>query len=166
MPSPIWANDKLGTTMIDSRKKAATALIVASVALAGGVACVPAAAEDDAFVCMEETQEKCDYENKNLDLFIKGRDAYERGRETGDLSEARSLALQLIERKDTRHGKALMKFIYVQVGQGVHRNFVEAYRWVQADIAAGVTYQRLNLERVRDSLAEKMTPEQLAEARK
>jgi len=140
--------------------------MVTGIALAGGVPGVSAAADDDAFVCMEETQEKCDYENKNLDLFIKGRDAYDRGRETGDLSEARNLALQLIERKDNAHGKALMKFIYVQVGQGVHKNFVEAYRWVQADIAAGVTYQRLNLEKVRDSLAEKMTPEQLAEVRK
>jgi hypothetical protein len=59
-----------------------------------------------------------------------------------------------------------MKFIYVQVGQGVHKNFVEAYRWVETDIAAGVTYERLNLKKVRDSLAEKMTPEQLAEAKK
>jgi hypothetical protein len=139
---------------------------MASVALAGGAVYAPAATGDDAFVCMEDTQEKCDYENKNLDLFIKGRDAYDRGRETGDLSEARNIALELIQRKDTKHGNALMKFIYVQVGQGVHKNYVEAYRWVQADIAAGATYERLNLQKVRDSLAEKMTPEQLAEARK
>src|SRR5215470_5982222 len=105
--------------MSDSKKRAATVLIVGSVALTGGVARAPAAAEKDAFVCMEETQEKCDYENKNLDLFIKGRDAYERGRENGDLSEAHNLALELIERKDIQHGKALMKFIYVQVGQGI-----------------------------------------------
>lgn len=141
-------------------------LLAAAITLAYSFSGIPALAAGDAFVCMEQTQEKCDYENKNIDLFIKGRDAFEHGREIGDLSEARNFALELLERKDTKHGKALMKFIYLQVGQGVHKNFVEAYRWVQADIDAGVTYPRLNLERVRDSLAEKMTQEQLAEAKK
>jgi hypothetical protein len=122
-------------------------------------------ADDDAFVCMEETQEKCDYENGNLDLFVKGRDAYLRGREVGDLNEARKFALELLSRKDTRHGKLLMKYIYMQVGQGVHKNFVEAYRWIAADLAVGASYTRLDLERVRSSLAARMTPEQLVEAR-
>jgi len=141
-------------------------LLLAGVAFAGCLSGAPVLAEEDAFVCMEETQEKCDNENRNMALFIEGRDAYERGRETGDLGEARKYALELIERNDTRHGKALMKYIYMQVAQGIHKDPVEAYRWVAADIAAGATYERLNLERVRDQLAAKMTPEQLAEARK
>ncbi|CAN0510572.1 unnamed protein product, partial [Phaeothamnion confervicola] len=99
-------------------------------------------------------------------LFVQGRDAYDRGRETGDLGEARKLALELIERKDTRHGNALMKYIYMQVAQGVHKDLVEAYRWVAADIAADARYERLNLARVLEQLAAKMTPEQLADARK
>lgn len=141
-------------------------LFVAGVVLAGGFCGAPAIAADDAFVCMEETQEKCDQENRNIQLFVQGRDAYERGRETGDLGEARRFALELIERKDARHGKALMKYIYMQVAQGVHKDPVEAYRWVAADIAAGASYARLNLERVLEQLAAKMTPEQLAEAKK
>lgn len=141
-------------------------LLVAGIVLAGGFCSAPAVAGEDAFVCMEETQEKCDRENGNIRLFVQGRDAYERGRETGDFGEARRFALELIERKDARHGKALMKYIYMQVAQGVHKDPVEAYRWVAADIAAGASYARLNLERVLEQLAAKMTPEQLAEARK
>jgi hypothetical protein len=138
--------------------------------VASGLCTAPAsAAEDaaeDAFVCMEETQEKCDYENRNMELFIQGREALELGRETGDLGEAHRIAGELMDRKDEKHGKALMKFVYVQVSLGVHKNFVEAYRWIEADIAAGASYRRLDLNWVRDKLAEKMTPEQLAEAKR
>ena len=141
-------------------------LLLAGVAFAGCLSGAPALAEEDAFVCMEDTQEKCDNENRNMALFIQGRDAYERGRETGDLGEARKYALELIERKDARHGKALMKYIYMQVAQGTHKDPVEAYRWVASDIAAGASYARLNLERVLEQLAAKMTPEQIVEAKK
>ena len=141
-------------------------LLVAGVLVATAFCVAPALADKDAFVCMEQTQEKCDHENRNIQLFVQGRDAFERGRATGDLGEARKFALELIERQDARHGKALMKYIYMQVAQGVHKDPVEAYRWVAADIAAHTSYERLNLERVLEQLAAKMTPEQLAEARR
>ena len=141
----------------------ATALLVGAV---GGPCATPASAAEDAFVCMEETQEKCDDENKNMELFIKGRDAFDRGRETGDFREAHDYAAELLARKDMRHGKGLMKFIYLQLGKGAHKNLVEAYRWVAADIAAGMTYPRLDLERVLAQVAARMTPEQLAEAKR
>jgi hypothetical protein len=140
--------------------------LAAMVALACGLSAAPVHAADDAFVCMEESQQKCDYENANMDLFIKGREAFDRGREIGDLSEARGYAVALIERKDLKHGQTLMKFIYVQVGQGVHKNLVEAYRWVASDITAGAKYQRLDLQRILDQLAARMTADQLAEAKK
>ncbi len=129
-------------------------------------ACAPAVAAEDAFVCMEETQQKCDEENANLALFMKGHDAFDRGRERGDLGEARRIALELIARKDERHGKILMKYIYMQVGQGVHRNYVEAYRWIADDMAHGAKYSRLSLEGTLDRLVTKMTPEQIAEAKR
>ena len=134
--------------------------------LAWGLSAVPVDAADDGFVCMEESQEKCDYENKNMELFIKGRDAFDRGRETGDFTEAHGYAAELMARQDLKHGKALMKFIYLQLGQGAHKNLVEAYRWVAADLAAGITYSRLPLERVLEQLAARMTPEQLDEAKR
>lgn len=138
---------------------------IAAALLASAVACGPALAAD-AFVCMEETQQKCDEKNQNLATYIKAHDAFDRGREAGDLSEARALALKLIENNDARHGKTLMKYIYMQVGMGTHKNYVEAYRWLNADLAAGTKYSRMDLERTRDRLAKLMTPEQIAEANK
>jgi hypothetical protein len=145
-------------------RRLAAAVVVLLASLAGVRA--DAADQEDAFVCMEESQEKCDYENRNMELFIKGRDAFERGRETGDFREAYSHAAELMARKDVRHGSGLMKFIYLQLAQGAHKNLVEAYRWVAADLAAGVTYKRLDLQRVLDQIAARMTPEQLAEAKR
>lgn len=141
------------------------ALLAAALAVAVHTAAPAVRAAEDAFVCMEESQEKCDYENRNMALFIQGRDAFDRGRESGDLREAHDIAAELLARKDFRHGKALMKYIYLQFGQGVHKDLVQAYRWVAADAAAGVTYPRLDLGRVLDQMAARMTPEQLAEAR-
>jgi len=138
----------------------------AVVALACGLSAGPVHAEGDAFVCMEESQEKCDYENQNMELFIKAREAFDRGREIGDLGEAHAYAAKLIERGDLKHGQMLMKYIYVQVGLGAHKNLVEGYRWVATDIAAGTKYQRLDLQRTLDQVAARMTPEQLAEAKK
>lgn len=140
--------------------------LAAVVVLACGLSAVLVGAADDAFVCMEESQEKCDYENKNMELFIKGRDAFDRGREIGDLSEAHNYAAELIARNDLRHGQALMKFIYLQFAQGVHKDLAQAYRWVAADLAAGTTYKRLDLQRILDQLAARMTPEQLDEAKR
>jgi hypothetical protein len=137
----------------------------AIVALACALAAGPVLAEDDAFVCMEESQEKCDYENKNMELYIKGTDAFDRGRAVGDLTEAHAYAAELIARNDLRHGKPLMKHIYLQLGQGVHKDLVQAYRWVAADVAAGTTYKRLDPQRILDQLTARMTPEQLREAK-
>lgn len=123
-------------------------------------------AAEDAFVCLDESQEVCDQKNKNMELFIKGRDAFDQGRESGNLGEARGYAAELIKRGDAEHGNALMKFIYLQLGQGVHKNLVEAYRWVASDIAAGVTYKRLDLQRLLGQLTARMTPEQLNEAKR
>ena len=94
------------------RRYEALRSLAALLTLTGGLWMGNTHAADDAFVCMEESQEKCDYENRNMELFIKGRDAFDRGRETGDFREAYSHAAELIARKDVRHGSGLMKFIY------------------------------------------------------
>ena len=143
------------------QRLAAAAIVLGCSLLVG-----PALAEGDAFVCMEESQEKCDYENKNMELYIKGTDAFDRGRAIGDLTEAHAYAAELIARNDLRHGKALMKHIYLQFGQGVHKDLVQAYRWVAADVAAGTQYKRLDPQRILDQLTARMTPEQLAEAKR
>lgn len=150
------------------RRAVGAVLYAGALASALGFAAAPARAADaeDAFVCMEESQEICDRQNRNLDLFIQGRDAFDRGREAGDFGETRRIAQELLARGDVAHGNTLLKFIYVQVSLGVHRNFVEAYRWIEEEIARGASFKRLDLGWVRDKLAARMTPEQLAEARK
>ncbi len=148
-----------------NRSRIAAAWLAAGVALGGGLACAPVLAED-AFVCMEETQEICDQKNKNLATYIKAHEAYDRGRETGDLSEAYRLAKELVTNDDTKHGKSIIRKIYIQAALGTHKNYVERYRWVAADIAAGVSYKQLRMDKILESIAQKMTPEQLAEAKK
>ncbi len=143
----------------------AAAWLAAGVVFGGGLACAPALAEE-AFVCMEESQEICDQKNKNLATYIKAHEAYDRGRETGDLSEAYSLAKQLVASDDAKHGKSIIRQVYIQAALGTHKNYVESYRWVAADIAAGVSYKQLRMDKILESIAQKMTPEQLAEAKK
>ena len=80
------------TKQFASRGLAVAALTALLLATSGAQA-------EDAFKCMEETQEKCDFENENLRLFIQGRDAFERGMETGDFTETRVIGQKLAERK-------------------------------------------------------------------
>lgn len=151
--------------MNTNRNRIAAAWLATGIALGGGLACAPALAED-AFVCMEETQEICDQKNKNLETYIKAHEAYDHGREIGDLSEAYTLAKELVANDDAKHGKSIVRQIYIQAALGTHKNYVEAYRWVAADIGAGVSYKQLRMDKILESIAQKMTPEQLAEAQK
>jgi len=140
--------------------------LVSGLMLTAAVGHLPARAEDeDSFKCISEDEKECAFENESMALFIKGRDAYDKGRETGDLSQARTIAQELVQRKN-KYGKRMMKMIYMQLATGTHKNFVEAYRWLQEGIANDEKYSRLDLNRVINQLSAKMTPEQLAEAQK
>ncbi len=139
---------------------------VSGLILSAAVGHLPARAEDEeAFKCMSDDEKECAFENESMALFIKGRDAYDKGREAGDLSEARKIAQELVQRKN-KYGKRMMKMIYMQLATGTHKNFVEAYRWLQEGIANDEKYLRLDLNRVLNQLSARMTPEQLAEAQK
>ncbi|MEO0319028.1 MAG: hypothetical protein RL404_2705 [Pseudomonadota bacterium] len=146
------------TTKFASRQLA-TAAFAALLATASG------AWAEDAFKCMEETQEKCDFENENMRLFIQGRDAFEVAMESGDFSETRAIGQKLAERKN-KYGNRLLKMVYVQVGFGKHKNFVQAWHWLDDEMKAGHGFARLDLEKTQAKLEALMTPEQLAEARK
>lgn len=140
--------------------------LVSGLILSTAVGQLPARAEDEeAFKCLSEDEKECAFENESMALFIKGRDAYDKGRETGDLSEARKIAQELVQRKN-KYGKRMMKMIYMQLATGTHKNFVEAYRWLQEGIANDEKYARLDLNRVLNQLTARMTPEQVAEAQK
>ncbi len=122
---------------------------------------VPSAYAEEGFVCPLENEKECAFENENLSLFIKGRDAYDRGREIGDLSEAREIGYQLASRKN-KNGRVLLKMIYMEVRMGGHKNYVQAYDWVEEAMQRNESYARLDFQSVLDSLKKRMTPEQLA----
>jgi hypothetical protein len=122
---------------------------------------VPSAYAEEGFVCPLEDEKECAFENENLSLFIKGRDAYDRGRETGDLSEARDIGYQLAARKN-KNGRVLLKMIYMEIRMGGHKNYVQAYDWVEEAMQRNESYARLDFQTVLDSLKKRMTPEQLS----
>ena len=122
---------------------------------------VPSAYAEEGFVCPLENEKECAFENENLSLFIKGRDAYDRGRETGNLSEAREIGYQLAARKN-KNGRVLLKMIYMEIRMGGHKNYVQAYDWVEEAMQRNESYARLDFQSVLDSLKKRMTPEQLA----
>lgn len=134
---------------------------VALTTLALAIITAPAAQAQDEAACPYEDAKECAFENENLSLFIKGRDAYDHGREIGDLSEARDIGYQLAARKN-KNGRVLLKMIYMEIRMGGHKNYVQAYDWVNEAMQRNESYARLDFQSVLDSLKKRMTPEQLA----
>lgn len=108
----------------------------------------------DEAVCKADKDER-------VELYGKGRDSYENARTTGDFTEAYTIAKQLVIKND-KNGERLIKMVYMQLGWGKHHDFVQAYGWLNDGMLDGEKY----LAPWRDRLAEKMTPEQLAQAKK
>ena len=77
---------------------------------------------------------------------------------------ARVIGQKLAERKN-KYGNRLLKMVYVQIGFGKHKDFVQAYRWLDEEMKAGHGFARLDLEKTMGKLTALMTPEQLAQAR-
>lgn len=94
-------------------------------------------------------------------MYAVGRNAYEGARTSGDFTEALAWARKLVGMGD-KNGERLSKMVYMQLGWGAHRDHVQAYVWLSEGIAGGEEY----LVSWRKTLAEKMTPEQLADAKK
>jgi TPR repeat protein len=92
-------------------------------------------------------------------MYLIGREAYDEARTTGDFSEAYMWASRSKE-GGFLGGRMLLKMVYLQAGEGLHHDYVEAHRWLNAAIADGDEYL-VPWER---RLEAKMTPEQIAEA--
>jgi hypothetical protein len=110
----------------------------------------------------EENSAACQADMDNrMAVYVRGRNAYDTARTSRDFSEALALSRQLAAQGD-KNGERLLKMVYLQLGWGAHRDYVQAYGWLSEGIAGGADY----LVRWRQLLAEKMTSEQLAEAKK
>jgi len=94
-------------------------------------------------------------------MYAVGRNAYEAGRTSGNFSQALDWARKLNATGD-KNGERLLKMTYLQLGWGGHHDYVQAYVWLSEGIAGGDD----SLVRWRKTLAEKMTPDQLAAAKK
>lgn len=133
-------------------------LVIAAVTATLGMHAVademPVCESEDEAACMADRDER-------VAIYAKGRDAYDNARTSGDFSEALILSRQLASKGD-KNGERLLKMVHLQLGWGVHKNFIQAYGWLSEGIAGGGDY----LLHWRNLLAEKMTPEQLAEAKK
>lgn len=119
------------------------------VAGAAGAACPPG---PEGNLCKAENGDA-------MAMYMVGREAYQAGRESGDLGEAFVWA-QKARDAGYRGGRMLLKMVYVQMGEGTHHDYVEAHRWLSEAIAAGEDY----LEPWRRRLEKKMTADQLAAA--
>lgn len=94
-------------------------------------------------------------------MYAMGRRAYDDARTSGDFTAALGWSRKLAAAGD-ENGTRLLKMVYLQLGWGAHRDYVQAYVWLSEAIAAGDGY----LTSWRNKLVEKMSAEQIAEAKK
>ena len=95
-------------------------------------------------------------------MYMMGRRAYEEGRVSGDLTEALAWGQKVI--KVRRHtGNMLLKMVYLQLGAGVHRDYVQAHVWLREAIDSSEA--NLYLIPWLERLEAKMAPEQIERAK-
>ncbi len=94
-------------------------------------------------------------------MYSVARRAYDDARVSGDFTTALDWSRRLAATGE-KNGERLLKMAYIQLGWGTHRDYVQAYIWLSEGIAGGADY----LGHWRSTLAGKMTPDQIAEAKK
>ena len=114
------------------------------------------ASETDKVPCLAEKRDA-------MAMYVMGRRAYDAGRKSGDFTEALEWAFKVVK-VNKRIGNQMLKMLYLQMGGGVHRDFVQAYLWISEAIASDEKYGYLVPWRKR--LAAKMSPEQLEQAKR
>jgi hypothetical protein len=96
-----------------------------------------------------------------LAMYRLGRNAYDKARVDGDFTEALQIGRKLAAEGD-KNGKRLLKMVHLQLSWGNHKDYAQAYVWMVEDRNSGVDY----LDKLIVNLSEKMTPQQLAEAKR
>jgi len=89
---------------------------------------------DDKVLCMA-------LEGDAMAMYVMGRREYTIARKTGDMTKALNWTLKVLENKDSALvASRLLKMIYIQLGEGVHKDYVQAYIWLQEGINKGEKY--------------------------
>jgi hypothetical protein len=96
----------------------------------------------------------------HMAIYVQGRKAYDAARTSGDFTRALTVSRDLAKQGD-KNGERLLKMVYLQLGWGAHRDHVQAYVWLTEALAAGDDY----VAPLRKQLVQKMTADELAEAR-
>ena len=112
-------------------------------------------AEDDKVPCLAEKGDP-------MAMYMMGRRAYEGGRTTGDFTEALAWGQKVIRVR--RHtGNMLLKMVYLQLGAGEHRDYVQAHVWLRQ--AIDDREDNLYLLPWLERLEAKMEPEEIERAK-
>jgi TPR repeat protein len=72
-------------------------------------------------------------------MYVMGRREYTIARTSGDMTKALEWTLKVMEDKERVAGR-LLKMIYIQLGEGVHKDYIQAYIWLQEGINKGEKY--------------------------
>ena len=95
-------------------------------------------------------------------MYMMGRRAYEGARVSGDFTEALAWGQKII--KVRRHtGNMLLKMVYLQLGGGEHRDYVQAHVWLREAIDSSEA--NLYLIPWLERLEARMEPEQIERAK-
>ena len=95
-------------------------------------------------------------------MYMMGRRAYEGARVSGDYTEALAWGQKVIRVR--RHtGNMLLKMVYLQLGAGEHRDYVQAHVWLREAIDSSEA--NLYLIPWLERLEARMEPEQIERAK-
>ena len=114
--------------------------------------------KEDKVLCMA-------LEGDTMAMYVMGRREYTIARSSGDMTKTLEWTLKVLAHKDKeRVANRLLKMIYIQLGEGVHKDYVQAYIWLQEGINKGEDY--IYLIRWQERLMYYMTEQQINDARK
>ena len=138
----------------------AFALFAAMTLCSGAVVHVTAADPDCA---SEEDKVPClAAKGDPMAMYMMGRRAYEGARVSGDFTEALAWGQKVI--KVRRHtGNMMLKMVYLQLGAGEHRDYVQAHVWLREAIDR--REENLYLIPWLERLEARMEPEQIERAK-
>ena len=90
--------------------------------------------KEDKVLCMA-------LEGDTMAMYVMGRREYTIARSSGDMTKALEWTLKVLAHKDKESvANRLLKMIYIQLGEGVHKDYVQAYIWLQEGINKGEDY--------------------------